>query len=233
MVETSSAVGRRSGRPPSIRREQIVAAALELGISGLTLRGLAERLGVSAQALYRYFPSLEALLDAVVDELDKRIPLPPDKGEDWCRWGYKFAYAVRRLLEFSPGLADRALVRTQPTMGVLSRYETSIRIALRSGFDHRSALWATRAVTEFVQSWVAREQRLKGDPRRPWPDQGEAVRAAVEAHAASELPCFAEALKRTAGADENARFDHGLRALLVGLGANRRSRSLAHLAPRG
>ena len=77
---------RRAGRPPSIRREQIVAAALELGIAGLTLRKLAQRLGVSSQALYRYFPNLEALLDAVVDELDKRIPLPPDHGEGWCDW---------------------------------------------------------------------------------------------------------------------------------------------------
>jgi len=39
---------------------------------------------VSPQALYRYCPDMEALLDAVVDELDKRIPLPPDPGEDWC-----------------------------------------------------------------------------------------------------------------------------------------------------
>ena len=212
---------RRAGRPPSIRREHVVAAALELGLAGLSLRKIARRLGVSPQALYRYFHDMESLLDAVVDELDKRFPLPPDRGEDWCAWAFKFAHAVRRLLDSAPGLADRAFMRTQPTIGVLGRYERSIAIALRSGFDHAAALWATRAVTEYVQAWVAREQRRAAGGRAEKAN-GQWVREAVEARAATDLPAFAQALRRSARFGEKARFDYGLRCLLAGIGVHRR-----------
>ena len=63
--------------PPSQRiplsRDRIVSAALEFiddkGLPGLTMRRLGEQLGVEAMALYRYVPSKEDLLDAVVEAL--------------------------------------------------------------------------------------------------------------------------------------------------------------------
>lgn len=224
--------GRGAGRPPSIGPAQIVAAALELGLAGLTLRRLARRLGVSPQAFYRYFSDMESLLDAVVDELDKRIPLPPDRGEDWCVWAYAFAYAVRRLLDSAPGLADRAFLKTQPTLGVLSRYEMSIAIALRSGFDHATALWATRAVTEFVQAWVSREQRRVAGGKADGAANWRQVREAVVAHARTDLPVFAATLGKTARFGEEARFDYGLRCLLAGIGANRSRDGTVGINPR-
>jgi len=52
-----------------LSRERITTAALELveerGFKGLTMRALGERLGVEAMAIYHYFPSKEALLEAV------------------------------------------------------------------------------------------------------------------------------------------------------------------------
>jgi AcrR family transcriptional regulator len=52
-----------------LSRERIIAAALELveedGLKGLTMRALGERLSVEAMAIYHYFPSKEALLEAV------------------------------------------------------------------------------------------------------------------------------------------------------------------------
>jgi AcrR family transcriptional regulator len=67
----------RQGRPlpgtqkqrQQLSRETIVAAALEIveeqGLSKLTMRALGDRLGVEAMALYHYFPSKDALLEAV------------------------------------------------------------------------------------------------------------------------------------------------------------------------
>lgn len=52
-----------------LSRERITEAALDLveerGLKGLTMRALGERLGVEAMAIYHYFPSKEALLEAV------------------------------------------------------------------------------------------------------------------------------------------------------------------------
>jgi TetR/AcrR family tetracycline transcriptional repressor len=55
------------------RRAQVLQAAIELldeaGLDGLTMRLLASRLGVRASALYRHYPSKQALLDAMVAHL--------------------------------------------------------------------------------------------------------------------------------------------------------------------
>lgn len=53
----------------ALSRERIVAAALELvderGLEGLTMRALGRKLGVEAMALYHYFPSKGALIEAI------------------------------------------------------------------------------------------------------------------------------------------------------------------------
>src|ERR1041384_6295748 len=55
------------------RRDEVLQAAIELldevGLDGLTMRLLASRLGVRASALYRHYPSKQALLDAMVQHL--------------------------------------------------------------------------------------------------------------------------------------------------------------------
>lgn len=54
------------------RRRQILREAMECfaecGFSGTTTRALAERVGISEAALYRYFPSKESLYTAIIDE---------------------------------------------------------------------------------------------------------------------------------------------------------------------
>ncbi|UOR02441.1 TetR/AcrR family transcriptional regulator [Leucobacter allii] len=63
-----------------IDRERIVDTALEVvatdGESGLSMRPLAARLGVTPMALYRYFPDRDALLLALVDCVSEEIRLP-------------------------------------------------------------------------------------------------------------------------------------------------------------
>ncbi len=53
------------------RREEILRVALRLfaakGVEGTGLREIAEHIGVSQPALYHYFPSKDALVDAVFD----------------------------------------------------------------------------------------------------------------------------------------------------------------------
>jgi AcrR family transcriptional regulator len=54
------------------RRRQILSTALscfaERGFSGTTTRELAQRVGITEAALYRYFPSKESLYAAILDE---------------------------------------------------------------------------------------------------------------------------------------------------------------------
>jgi AcrR family transcriptional regulator len=59
------------------RQEQITQAALDLindqGVSGLSIAGIARRVGIVPSALYRHFASKDAVLDAVLDLIRQRL----------------------------------------------------------------------------------------------------------------------------------------------------------------
>jgi AcrR family transcriptional regulator len=59
------------------RQEQITQAALDLinvqGVSGLSIAGIARRVGIVPSALYRHFTSKDAVLDAVLDLIQHRL----------------------------------------------------------------------------------------------------------------------------------------------------------------
>src|SRR6201995_745107 len=53
---------------------------VEHGFGGLTVEAIARRAGVAKQTIYRWWPSkVEILLDTLVEDSDKRIPVPTAK----------------------------------------------------------------------------------------------------------------------------------------------------------
>jgi AcrR family transcriptional regulator len=46
------------------------------GLDGVSMRTVAERLGVTPMALYHHVPNKEALLDALVERLLAELPIP-------------------------------------------------------------------------------------------------------------------------------------------------------------
>jgi AcrR family transcriptional regulator len=72
-TKPSPATRRAERLNASDRREQILREAMkcfgDLGFRGTTTRLLAERVGISEAALYRYFTSKEALYTAIIDQM--------------------------------------------------------------------------------------------------------------------------------------------------------------------
>lgn len=104
--------------------ERIVAAAWDLieqrGFAALTMRTLGAELGVSASALYTYFPEREQLVAALADELLGR--LDPAEG----------SLPARERLEVQAERA-RALMRRHPEIGqvvAMSPVDSSTGIAV-------------------------------------------------------------------------------------------------------
>ncbi|MBF4163275.1 TetR/AcrR family transcriptional regulator [Nocardioides acrostichi] len=72
---------------PGLSREAIVDAAIDLadadGIAALSMRRLADALGVGAMSLYRHISDKDALLAAMSDEVGQRFPYPLDTSPAW------------------------------------------------------------------------------------------------------------------------------------------------------
>ena len=99
MTSIEQPLRRRPGRPPRVTNEQVVQGALdllaEIPLEQFSLNMLARHLSLSVMALYTYFPSRDALLEAVgvrVFELFE-APAPQD---DWQAYLLEWMRALRR-----------------------------------------------------------------------------------------------------------------------------------------
>lgn len=123
---------RRRGRPPKVGREAVLEAGLALiradGLEGLTVRGVAERLGVAPATLYGHFPDKDALLGAIADRAWDRFYVEvPERGR-WRERLLGWLLAVRTRLRNAPELPvllnaippqPAALLRTTRALGDL------------------------------------------------------------------------------------------------------------------
>ena len=77
----------RRGPKPSLSGDQVVTTAIELadrdGLGGLSMRRLAEELGITAMSLYGYVPSKAELLDVMADRAYAEIPARGDPAAPW------------------------------------------------------------------------------------------------------------------------------------------------------
>jgi len=69
-----------------LSRERVIDAAIRLadetGIDSLTMRRLAQELGVEAMSLYYYVANKDEILNGIVEVVVGEIELPPP-GTDW------------------------------------------------------------------------------------------------------------------------------------------------------
>src|SRR3982074_1023831 len=88
---------RRKRQP--LDQAQVVRAALvlldEVGLDDLTMRRLAERLGVKAASLYRHVRNKDELLALLGDEISGEISIVPSTGT-WREQLIEMARRVRR-----------------------------------------------------------------------------------------------------------------------------------------
>lgn len=87
-----------------------MAIADESGLDAVTMQAVSARLGFTTMAIYRYFPSKEALYDAIVDA-GMGLP-PPRTGPpgDWRAEVTRWAHAKRDMLCARPWLAELPFV---------------------------------------------------------------------------------------------------------------------------
>jgi AcrR family transcriptional regulator len=164
-----------SDRVP-LSRERIVTAALDFiddnGLPGLTMRRLGEQLGVEAMALYRYVPSKEDLLDAVVEWLvadvrgdDVVLDAPRDGWQDFLQ---RLAHGVRRMALAHPKAFPLVASRPaeapwlRPPLRSLELVEVFLSGLIDEGFSDDAAIEGYRAYTSFLLGHLLLEVAVHG-----------------------------------------------------------------------
>ncbi|MGW0576725.1 TetR/AcrR family transcriptional regulator C-terminal domain-containing protein [Streptomyces sp. NPDC002920] len=115
-----------------------VALADEGGVEALSMRKIAQALGVVPMALYKHVANKNELLDGMIDVLVGEID-PPAGGTDWKTAVRGRVLSARRMLLRHPWapevIESRMKVRVTPTPAVMEYLDSMIGIFRAGGFS--------------------------------------------------------------------------------------------------
>ncbi len=206
-------------RRTQLTRERVVTAAVGLadrdGIESISMRRLAQELGVEAMSLYTHVRNKDDLLDGMVDAVIGEIPLSAD-GVDWKVSLRQMVLAARGVVLRHPWAPRIMETRTTPGPATM-RYLNAVFGVLRDGgFSVAQTHHALHILGSRVVGFT---QELFDDSGDVEPDAA----ASLAGELAATLPYIAEmALAVThEGAlgpcDDGAEFEFALDFILDGL----------------
>jgi len=135
-MATQVGVGAQPRVPLS--RERVLGAAVALaddgGVDALSMRKLAQELGVVPMALYKHVSNKDELLDGMVDVVVGEID-PPPSGTDWKTAIRHRVLSARSALLRHPWASRVIESRTNPTPTVMEYMDSMIGIFRAGGFS--------------------------------------------------------------------------------------------------
>ncbi|RKN45012.1 TetR/AcrR family transcriptional regulator C-terminal domain-containing protein [Streptomyces hoynatensis] len=141
MVEIATQAGALVQPRAPLSRERVLGAAVALadegGAEALSMRRIAQALGVVPMALYKHVAGKNALLDGMIDVLLREIDPPaPDAG--WKTAVRRRVLSARRMLLRHPWAAEviesRMKARATPTPAVMAYLDSMVGIFRAGGF---------------------------------------------------------------------------------------------------
>jgi AcrR family transcriptional regulator len=155
---TEADPGPRRGPRPALTVDRVVGGAIAIadldGLEALTMRRLAESLGVGAMALYTYVPGKAGLLDLMLDRVYAELPYAPWP-DDWRERLTALALDNRALYEAHPWAAGLSPGRPPLGPGLMAKYERELRALEGLGLDDLEMDAALTFLLDFVRASAA------------------------------------------------------------------------------
>jgi AcrR family transcriptional regulator len=121
-----------------LTRERVLRAAVALadegGVEALSMRRLAQALGVVPMALYKHVAGKDELLDGMIDVVVAEID-PPIEGADWKTTMRERILSARRALLRHPWATSVLESRGEPTPTVIAYIDSMMGVFLAGGFS--------------------------------------------------------------------------------------------------
>jgi TetR/AcrR family transcriptional regulator, tetracycline repressor protein len=202
--------GRGGVQLSGLSEEKVLQAALKVtrnsGLQNLTIRGVADELGVSPPAIYHYVGGgKDELAGMVVDRVVTTVhrdQLVRHAHEGWRTALERVILTVEGVEREFPGVSLYLLSTGYHRPTTRNGSEFVVQMLLAGGFTPEAAAQCHDAIVSFVTGWAVTCQ----PPASP-----------AKGHPAKGHPALGEALERIADMDSKERLRIGLRALVTGL----------------
>ena len=207
-----------------LNRQRLIEGAVELadteGIGSLTMRKLAQKLGVKPMTLYHHMANKEEVLDAMVDLVFSEIDLPL-AGADWKPAMHRRANSARTTLIRHPWAVTLMESRTTPGPATLQHHDAVIGCLRQAGFSVEMAAHAYSILDSYIYGFVLQEVSLPFDNTE---EAHEVTEKIVQQFPADDYPYLMEMAAEYVlqpGYEYANEFNFGLELILDGLERSR------------
>jgi AcrR family transcriptional regulator len=155
----------RRGRKKGLTVAQVVDAAITLaddeGLDAVSMRRVAQELGVVPMTLYTYVPDKAALLDLMLDAVYLRMPREDTAHASWRERLAAVAEENRQLYARHPWAAGVTQTRPPLGPGLMAKYEHELRAFDGAGLDDVE----TDSALTYLLGFVRASARAAADAR--------------------------------------------------------------------
>lgn len=175
-----------------LNKQRVLRAALALadrsGVASLSMRRLAQELGVEAMSLYHHVANKDDILDEIVDAVFSEIELA--SGEvDWKEAMRQRAISVREALLRHPWATGLMESRSTPGPANLRHHDAVLSILRNAGFSIELAAHAFSVVNSYIYGFALVETSL---PFQTSEELEAVAKTILGDHTAEEYPHLTE-----------------------------------------
>jgi AcrR family transcriptional regulator len=189
----------------------------------LSMPALADRMGVSVQALYRHVSGRDEVLKLLNRQALSTMEVPPLDRRHWSEWLLDYARAWRAVLLRCPGTISHVDIGGPGSPTSLDNAERAFEVLVAAGFSDREAVEIFHLLARMIFGLVTGELEYEaaariGNPYRRFYEE-------LASRRPDEVPIMHRLSLVWPGAEET--FDEAVRSLLAGVAVRRRSRPAA------
>lgn len=203
-----------------LTKAQVLRAAVVLadeeGVAALSMRKLADKLGIKAMSLYHHVANKDEVLNGMVDAVFREIELPAS-GANWQAAMRQRAFSARAALlrhRWAIGLLDS---RANMGPATLRHHDAVIGSLRAAGFSVALAAHAFSALDSYIYGFVLQELNL---PFETLDELGEVAETILEQAPIDDYPHLTELMMGHVlkpGYAYGEEFEFGLELILDGL----------------
>ena len=159
----SRSVSDTSQRRAPLSRERVLRGAVAIadaeGIAALTIRSLAQKLGVKPMSVYHHVANKDEILDGIVDLVFGEIDLPSTAG-DWSSEIRRRAASAREVLRRHSWAIGLMESRTSPGPATLRHHDAVIATLRAAGFSQALTAHAYALLDSYTYGFALQEAGL-------------------------------------------------------------------------
>jgi AcrR family transcriptional regulator len=203
-----------------LSRERVLLGAIDIadvgGVASLTIRSLAQHLGVKPMALYYHVANKDEILDGIVDRVFAEIELPSVDG-DWQSEMVRPANSARRVLRRHSWAIGLMESRKNPGPATLRHHDAVLGTLRGAGFSVEMTAHAYALLDSYIYGFALQEASLPFEGPESAGDVAEPMMKQFPAGAYPHLVEMATEYILQPGYDFGDEFEYGLNVILDAL----------------